>query len=160
MSKVSIRPEGHNRKAVGQSHYEALRRPDLESHPVDTAVQARLHHRAVRRRVRLLQEQIMRALGSDTKPFLQLDALVNDERAEREEAYFNVGYEYGSNAVRHRVLREIAGRVWPKRLEHVAAHLRDEVLQAGLSSSETLLVLVESLWVLAVREAPTPPDAQ
>ena len=85
--------------------------------------------------------------------FLQLDTLLNDERAEREEAYFNVGYEYGANAVRHRVLSEMARRVWPKRLDVVAAHFRDEVMQAGLSSAETLLVLVESLWVLAVRES-------
>jgi hypothetical protein len=151
MSKVSIRPEGHNRKAAGRNHYEALRRPDLERHPVDTAVEARLFHRAVRRRVIQLQERIKSALGNDVQPLLQLDALLNDERAEREEAYFNVGYEYGANAVRHRVLREMARRAWPARLEHVAAHLRDEVIQAGLSSSETLLVLVESLWVLAIR---------
>jgi hypothetical protein len=151
MSKVSIRPEGHNRKPAGRSHYEALRRLDLEKHPVDTAVEARLYHRAVRRRVVQLQERIKVALGADVQPFLQLDALLNDERAEREEAYFNVGYEYGANAVRHRVLSEMARRAWPKRLDVVAAHLRDEVMQAGLSSSETLLVLVESLWVLAVR---------
>ena len=151
MSKVSIRPEGHNRKPVGRSHYEALRRADLERHPVDTAVEARLYHRAVRRRVVQLQERIKTALGGDSQTFLQLDALLNDERAEREEAYFNVGYEYGANAVRHRVLSEMARRTWPKRLDAVAAHLRDEIMQAGLSSAETLLVLVESLWVLAVR---------
>jgi hypothetical protein len=151
MSKVSIRPEGHNRKAVGRSHYAALRRDDLERHPADTAVEARLYHRAVRRRVVQLQERIKNALGTDAPSFLQLDALLNDERAEREEAYFNVGYEYGANAVRHRVLREMVRRAWPARLEQVAAHLRDEVMQAGLSSSETLLVLAESLWVLAVR---------
>jgi hypothetical protein len=153
MSKVSIRPEGHNRKPVGRNHYEALRRTDLEKHPVDTAVEARLYHRAVRRRVVQLEERIKGALGAEAHSFLQLDALLNDERAEREEAYFNVGYEYGANAVRHRVLSEMARRVWPKRLDVVAAHFRDEVMQAGLSSAETLLVLVESLWVLAVRES-------
>jgi hypothetical protein len=151
MSRVSIRPEGHNRKAGGRSHYHSLRRDDLEKHPVDTAVEACLHHRAVRRRVVELQDRVKRALGSDVQPLLQLDALQNDERAEREEAYFNVGYEYGANAVRHRVLREMAGRAWPARLEHVAARFRDEIMETGLSSSETLLVLVESLWVLAVR---------
>jgi hypothetical protein len=167
MSKVSILVRGHldhgnalkgNRKPVGRSHYEALRRHDLERHPVDTAVEARLYHRAVRRRVVQLQERIKSELGTDTQSFLELDALLNDERAEREEAYFNAGYEYGANAVRHRVLREMARRAWPKRLEHVAAHLRDEVMQAGLSSSETLLVLVESLWTLAVRAAPSDAD--
>jgi hypothetical protein len=151
MSKVSIRPRAHNRKAEVRNHYEALRRPDLEMHPVDSVVQARLEHSAVRRRVRQLQERVMKALGSDTQPFLQLDALLNDERGEREEAYFNVGYEYGSNAVRHRVLREMVPGAWPKRLAQVAARLNDEVLQAGLTSPETLLVFVESLWVLAVR---------
>ena len=154
MSKVSIRPEGHNRKPVGRSHYEALRRADLERHPVDMAVEARLYHRAVRRRVIQLQERIKSALGTDAHSFLQLDSLLNDERAEREEAYFNIGYEYGANAVRHRVLSEMAQRAWPKRLDVVAARLRDEVMQAGLSSAETLLVLVESLWVLAVRSPP------
>ena len=151
MSKVSIRPGGHNRKPDGRSHDEALRRPDLEKHPVDTAVEARLFHRAVRRRAVQLQERITRALGADALSFLQLDALLGDERAEREEAYFNAGYEHGANAVRHRVLREMARGAWPERLEQVSAHLRDEVMQAGLTSSETLLVLVESLWVLAVR---------
>jgi hypothetical protein len=80
---------------------------------------------------------------------------LNDERREREEAYFNVGYEYGANAVRHRVLREMARSAWSERLERVAAHVRDEVSQAGLTTPETLLVPVESLWVLAVRR----PDA-
>jgi hypothetical protein len=151
MGKASIPPEGHNRKRVRHRYYEELRRPDLEFHPVDTAVEARLFHRAVRRRIQHLQDRVISALGSDTKAFLQLDALLHDERREREEAYFDVGYEYGANAVRHRVLREMARGVWSERLERVAAYVHDEVTQVGLTPSETLLVLVESLWVLAVR---------
>ena len=79
MRNVSIRRPKLNRKAAGRSHYEALRRPDLERHPVDTAVEARLFHRAVRRRVIQLQERIKGALGADAPSFLQLDALLNDE---------------------------------------------------------------------------------
>jgi len=105
--------------------------------------------------VRQLKTNLLKALGSDSKSFLELEALSNDERREREEAYFNLGYEYGATSIRHRVMRQMAGRAWPNRLEHVAVRLRDEVLQAGLSSSETLLVLAESLWVLAVRIGPS-----
>ncbi len=151
MTKVSIRPRKLNRKSLARNHYEALRRPELEIHPVDAAVSARLRHGAVRRQVTRLQSLVLKALGADVTPFMQLETLWNDERREREEAFFNVGFEYGSRHVRHRVLQEMAPRPWPERLEHVAARLHDEVLQAGLSSSETLLVLAESLWVLAVK---------
>jgi hypothetical protein len=158
MSKVSVRPRRHNLEGL-RNHYETLRRPDEEFHPVDKAVEARLHHGAVRRRLRQLQTLVMKALGAKSNSFLQFEALSNDERREREEAYFNLGYEYGATSVRHRVMRQMVGRTWPERLEHVATRLRDEVLQAGLSSSETLLVLAESLWVLAVRNAPAPDQA-
>lgn len=150
MSKLSIRPKRHNPERL-RNHYEALRRPDAEFHPVDKAIEARLHHGAVRRRVRQLQAQVVKALGSESKAFLELEALSNDEKREREEAYFNLGYEYGATNIRRRVMRQMARRSWPERLEDVAARLHDEVLQAGLSPSETLLVLAESLWVLAVQ---------
>jgi hypothetical protein len=155
MSKVSVRPKRHNLEGA-RNHYEALRRPAEEFHPVDKAIEARLSHGAVRRRLRQLQTHVLRALGSDSKSFLQLEALSNDERREREEAFFNIGYEYGATSVRHRVLKQMVGRAWPHRVEHVATRLRDEVLQAGLSSGETLLILAESLWVLAVKSSAAP----
>jgi hypothetical protein len=151
MGTVQIRSKRHNPKRHFTSHYEALRRNDSEFHPVDVAVEARVRHGAVRRRIRALQAEILKELGAKAKSFLQLDALANDERHEREAAYFDLGYEYGSAGVRRRVMRQMARRDWPERLEHVAARLQDEVFKSALSSSETLLVLAESLWVLAVR---------
>lgn len=145
---------GRNRR---RHYYEDLRRAGEELHPVDVAVEARLSHRVVRRRIRHLQDRIVATLGSDPKAFLQLEELWHDEAREREEAYFNVGYEYGANAVRHR-LREIARGVSADKLEAASARVRDELARVGLTTSETLLVLVESLWVLAVRGSEAKPD--
>jgi hypothetical protein len=131
------------------SRYEELRRDDMEFHPVDVAVEARLKHSALRRRMIELRARVVAAV-LDPHAYLELEELSTDERRDREEAFFNLGYEYGASDVRHRVVRQMTGPIGAGRLEHVASRLRDEIFQAGLSTEETLLLLVESLWMFAL----------
>jgi hypothetical protein len=150
MRKVSSRRSRHNQKP-GVNHYEALRRQDAEHHPIDVAIEAQLHHVAIRRRIRGLQARLLKLLGPERQVYFDLEALTADQQHVREVAFFNLGYEYGATDVRRRVIREMSSVGWPKRLEHVAARLRDEILQSGLSEDETLIVLVESLWAFTMR---------
>jgi hypothetical protein len=121
----------------------------MEFHPVDIAVEARLRHSALRRRIIELRALVVSAV-LDPRAYLELEELSTDERRDREEAFFNLGYEYGASDVRHRVVKQMTGAICPGRLEHVASRLRDEIFQAGLSAEETLLLLVEALWMLAL----------
>jgi hypothetical protein len=129
----------------------------MEFHPVDMAVEARLRHSALRKRMSELRARVVAAI-LDPRAYLELEELSTDERRDREEAFFNLGYEYGASDVRHRVVRQMTGTIVAGRLEHVASRLRDEIFQAKLSRDETLLLLVESLWMLALPSRRTPGD--
>src|SRR6266542_4157194 len=102
MSKLVTRRRRDNRKPP-RSPYERLSGSEGEEHPIDLAVEARVRHEALRRRIQRLQAYVLEALGDDMKAMLDLEALRNDERLERETAYFDLGYQHGFAADRKSV---------------------------------------------------------
>jgi len=80
---------------------------DAEVHPVDQEVERRLPQRELRARIRRAEAQMSAALGDQVGLWLELEELLNQRRIEREEAYYNIGYEHGLAAGKAEVLRTL-----------------------------------------------------
>jgi hypothetical protein len=132
-----------------------------EEHPVDEAVARRLRHGALRKQIRSATEQIIDALGERRHLWLALEPLLGAYRADREEAYFNIGYEHGLVAGRADALAASLRRRGRHRA--LAARLsRLAVNAAGLRGPGAVAALLEVAWGLALgrRQPPKRPRAR
>lgn len=114
-------------------------------HPIDAAVDRIVQHKAARRMIISFQEQVLAALGKNEngrKALLALEELRNEMADEREQAYFNLGYENGAAGERARDRRgsekELA----------LATEFRDRIVQARLPPRQAALGLLECLWAV------------
>jgi len=80
-----------------------------ENHPVDLVVARRVRDRLASEKLARLAREVMGRIEGDKQPVLELEALRNAISTDREEAFFNVGYEHGSR----RLPRPRAPRVDP-----------------------------------------------
>jgi hypothetical protein len=121
-----------------------------EDHPIDAAVKRRVPQEAAQKQLVRLQKEVEIQLR-DRKPFIDLETLRNNLGMDREEAYFNVGYERG--------LAEGAARASPftrsAKGKQLAREVRDLAVQAQLPPGEVVAVLFECLCAAlsASREA-------
>src|SRR5689334_5043210 len=78
------------------SYFKQVARTEKDEHPIYLAVCRRRPQLAAQeRRLTRLQQEVWGQLGSKTKAFKDLYDLRSDISGEREEAYFDVGYEHG-----------------------------------------------------------------
>jgi hypothetical protein len=119
-----------------------MEHPIEEGHPIDNAVARRVRHVAQRKQLLRLQDRVLARLGEERKPFLELEELRGCVSAEREEAYFNLGYEHGLADERARDRRGAESAL------AVATELRERIIQAQLSPREAALGLLECLWAI------------
>lgn len=113
-----------------------------EGHPIDNAVARRVRHVAQRKQLLRLQDRVLARLGDDRKPFLDLEELRGCVSAEREEAYFHLGYEHGLADERAR------GRRGTEKALALATELRERIVQAHLPPQQSALGLLECLWAI------------
>jgi hypothetical protein len=113
----------------------------------------------VRRQIRHLQDKILGALADEPKPMVDLAALWNDQRADREEAYFNLGYEQGFAAAPMRAGRH-AARPWSRAAPSPRRRIMAEIVNANVARREAALALVDVLWVTLLRSAVEPRTSQ
>ncbi|WP_223643805.1 hypothetical protein [Corallococcus sp. EGB] len=155
MKKLSKQDPPHNPQPLSPrpSYYCQMKPPGEDSHPVDIAVRQRLPQDAERKRLLELQEQVGAQLGKNLAGFLELESLRSDISLDREEAFFDVGYEYGLAEAQARARRGTV--VYSEAGEALARDVRERMVQAQLSFEDTLVALLECLWVAALRERGT-----
>jgi hypothetical protein len=78
-----------------RNHFRWMDRPGGDDHPIDLIVRERAHQEEAQQRLLSLQREVEAQLGDNRGAFLKLETLRNDIRIDREEAYFNVGFEHG-----------------------------------------------------------------
>jgi hypothetical protein len=70
-----------------------------ENHPVDLEVARRVRDRLARKKLARLEREVMGRIQGDKQPVIQIvleiEALRNAISTDREEAFFNIGYEHG-----------------------------------------------------------------
>ena len=118
-------------------------------HPADAVVERRLGHTALRRQIRAATERLLRALGEDRHLWLRLEELLGDCRADREAAFFNIGYEHGRVAGRTEGLAEGRPRATPA-YRALALRAREAAVNAGLPHVQAAAALLEAGWALVL----------
>jgi hypothetical protein len=132
-------------------HYDAIAAGE-EGHPVDLLVEREVGDEETRRRALALQNSVLAELGPETRrAFLELEELRNEIAADREERYFDVGYERGLAEARSRMHRP--ARPLPPGAAHVLEDIRERVLDTR-PTRDALLALVECLHELVLLSAP------
>ena len=122
---------------------------EREVHPVDAVVERRLHHGALRRRIRVATEQLLRALGEERHLWLRLEELLGDCRVDREAAFFDIGYEHGRIAGRTEGLAEGKPRTAPA-YRALVLRTREAAVNAGLPPTHAAAALIEATWSLVL----------
>jgi hypothetical protein len=145
--KAPIRPKGRKRAPLPH-HFERL--GAVDEHPLLDAIEQRLGHKAQERRVGDLKQEIVRLLGERSRVLFDLEVLESEIHGEREEAYFDAGYELGAALARYKSIRDASGVRYSELAAKVAGEIRDRVVQAQLSPTESTLVLLEAAWVAAL----------
>lgn len=129
--------------------YEDMGDEGDEGHPVDEAVERRLDHAALRRRIRTATDRIMEALGDEQDLWFRLEELLGEYRMDREAAYFDIGYEHGRAAARAETLadgKSCASTAY----RELARRVREAAVHAGLPHEQATSALLEAAWALIV----------
>src|SRR5262249_27644505 len=150
MKSVSKRQRTHHgaKKAEEAPNYyrQMLHVRGDEDHPIDLMVAPRLDELAPKKLARM-QHEVMGQIGN-TEPALELEALRAEISADRDEAFFNVGYEHG---LADGLARARRGSIpLSSEVRQFAAETRERIVQLE-SPSQASLGLLECLWGLAVK---------
>jgi len=118
-----------------------------EDHPIDLVVERRLDRLAPKKLARRERE----VMGSiDRTLVLELEALRSDIRNDREEAFFNVGYQHG---IADGLARARRGSIsLPNEVQQFVTETRERMVQLE-APWEAALGLLECLWALVQRQA-------
>ena len=118
--------------------------PEQEEHAVDILVRRDPRVRAVNERVRRAMRQFDKVIGPrQRKKWLDLEGLLAERGACREERFFDEGYAHGFAAGR------AEGMTSTPEARALAAQLRDHATQSGCPRETALAALLEAAWALA-----------
>ncbi|MFH0900567.1 MAG: hypothetical protein V2A73_08050, partial [Pseudomonadota bacterium] len=130
---------------------------------LDKTICRRLPLHDLKKRIRVAVKNLEAALGTDREPWLQAEALLNDFRIRREDAYFVLGYEHGLAAASAELLRARLhdSEVDQSRIASLAHEIRKRTIQTDLPDMLKLAALLESVWAMAMvmveKRLPTTP---
>ena len=80
--------------------------------------------------------------------WLVLEALLNEYRLAREEIVFKTGFRYGHVDGEAKSLQLLMVKSMGEEYRHLADHLRDVILQSGLSAPFCVAALLEIAWAM------------
>jgi hypothetical protein len=121
-----------------------------ENHPVDLVVARRVRDRLARKKLARLEREVRGRSEGDKQPVLELEALRNAISTDREEAFFNVGYEHGlADSLAH--ARRGSIRL-SNEVQQFVTETRERMVQLE-APWQAALGLLECLWALAQRQA-------
>jgi hypothetical protein len=141
--------------ASRRNHYREANPDEVEAHPLDEELERRLCHRGLRKLIVAAQGRVMAALGEQRHLYLRLEELVGDRAIDREEAMFNIGFDYGLVRGRADALAAVL-RNQGARGQALAARLAQIATNAGLEPPRALAALLEVAWAMALGPR-TPP---
>ncbi|MCP4678723.1 MAG: hypothetical protein GY854_25080 [Deltaproteobacteria bacterium] len=129
-----------------KNHFREIEQPRGEDHPIDEIVRRRSHRDALHREMKAVSEQIVEALGDDGSLWIQLEALLNEYRQHREEAFFNVGFEHGVVQGRLAALRMVSDNKPGEDYLVFVERIRDLAVQSELPAATKVAAVCEAAW--------------
>ena len=152
MKSVSKHRRTHHRskKAEGTHNYyhQMLHTRGDEDHPIDLVVARRLRDGLARKKLARLEREVMGRTNADKESVLELEALRNAITVDRDEAFFNVGYEHGLADALARARRGSISL--SKEVKQFATETRERMVQLE-APWQAALGLLECLWALAAK---------
>jgi hypothetical protein len=145
LSKPKVRNNPGGRETPTNYYRQMLHVRGDEEHPVDLAVERRLDRRAPEELARR-EREVMASL--DKTLVLELESRRSDIRNDREEAFFNVGYEHG---IADGLARARRGSLrLSKEVQQFVAETRERMVQLE-APGQAALGLLECLWAALAR---------
>ena len=152
MKPQRSRSPGRRSRAGGTPNYyrQMLHPRGDENHPIDLEVARRVRHRLALTKLARLEREVMGRIQGDKQPVIDIEALRNAISADREEAFFNVGYEHGLADALARARR---GSIrLSNEVQQFVTETRERMVQLE-APWQVALGLLECLWALAQRQA-------
>jgi flagellar biosynthesis/type III secretory pathway protein FliH len=128
--------------------FEMVKSTMDEEHPADITVALRLPQAELKERIRDTVDDIRYALGERESLWTELEDKLNEREAERTEAYFNLGYEYGIATGRAEAFGKLSENA-DRETQKLAERLRNQVQSTRLPPSSIIAALLEIAWVFA-----------
>jgi hypothetical protein len=128
--------------------FEEMDLPHEEDHPLDVYSRSYLS-RELKESVEAATQRLTGALGNDLNLWIDLEALLNESRQQREEALYNVGVEHGLTAGRSEALATLLDEDPGNAYRQLGKELRKQVLLSELPSMLRVSALLETAWALA-----------
>ena len=122
--------------------------PDKEDHPLDVLSRNRMST-ALNEKVKSAAQVLVDALGSDIRPWLELEVLLNESRQAREEIMYNLGFEHGTVKGKSKALA-IQGGADDEQYRHFADEVRKQALLSELPAAVRVAALLEVAWALVL----------
>ena len=138
------------RRAAPNYYRQMLHVRGDEEHPVDLVVARRVRDRLARKKLARLERKVRGRIEGDKQPVLEIEALRNAISTDREEAFFNVGYEHG---LADSLARARRGSIrLSNEVQQFVTETRERMVQLE-APWQAALGLLECLWALAQRQA-------
>ncbi|MDJ0766693.1 MAG: hypothetical protein QNJ97_27220 [Myxococcota bacterium] len=128
------------------------REPD-EDHPLHKIVRAHPHIKLLMRNIREATKRLIKAIGSDHSPWIQLEELINKHLHAREEILFNLGFEHGYLSGEGEALQMVSGRDPDDKYRAFAEELRILLVRSSLPELLGIAVLLETAWSMCLKRA-------
>ena len=144
------RQRPRSRRETPNHYRQMLHLRGDENHPVDRVVARRVRDRLALKQLARLEREVRGRIEGDKQPGLELEALRNAISTDREEAFFNVGYEHG---LADSLARARRGSIrLPNEVQQFVTETRERMVQLE-APCQAALGLLECLWALAQRQA-------
>ena len=144
------RKRPRSRRETSNYYRQMLHLRGDENHPVDLVVARRVRDRLARKKLARLERKVRGRIEGDKQPVLELEALRNAISTDREEAFFNVGYEHG---LADSLARARRGSIrLSNEVQQFVTETRERMVQLE-APWQAALGLLECLWALAQRQA-------
>lgn len=149
MSKVSRR-----RRSAKKSPFRMIedRHPRPEF-PLEDAVERKVDHADLGRRIRYIERLIIQDLGGKGSLLWALEELRSQRERGLNVAFFEVGYNHGIADGQAYSLRRALPQA-SDAAKRVADEVRTLVVSAGLTKPNAAAVLLETAWVLLIEPQP------
>jgi hypothetical protein len=132
-------------------YWETLGQSPYGDHPVDTLVRKRCPLPELEKTIREVTDALVEALGRRSGLWLELEQNLNALRTERQEAYFDLGFEHGHADGEARALRWLLKDDPGGEYHTLARDLLSRTITADLPKHLKLTALLEIAWALAAR---------
>ena len=128
--------------------FEEMDLPHEEDHPLDVYSRSHLSLE-LKERIQAATKKLTNALGNSLDLWIDLEALLNESRQQREDALYNLGVEHGLTAGRSEALTTILDEDPGNAYRQLAKELRKQVSLSELPSMLRVAALLETAWALA-----------